>query len=73
MLAAAAGALAIATAGTARADGNDDSRDCQASAWPPQGDGPAQTHPAPPQDLGSRLRSDTNTGNCVVTIIMPPH
>ena len=73
VLAAAAGVLTVATAGTAHADPGDDSRDCQASARPPQGDGAAQTNPSLPRDLGSGLRSDTNTGNCVITIIMPPH
>jgi len=55
----AAGLVAFAQASVAHADLGDDSRDCQASAWPPQGD-------------ASELPAEANPGNCGGSHIAPP-
>ena len=60
------------SAGVAHANPGDDPRDCQASAWPPQGDASGQTSPWLPQGVLSGPRTDNNAGNCVFRIILPP-
>ena len=67
-----ASAAAGASAGVAHANPGDDPRDCQASAWPPQGDASGQTSPWLPQGVLSGPRTDNNAGNCVFRITLPP-